>query len=30
MADEDINENEQEQLRKIISFQKVAFGIFLR
>ena len=30
MADEDINENEQEQLRKIISFQKVAFGIFLK
>ena len=28
--EEKINENEQAQLRKIIAFQKVAFGIFLK
>ena len=30
MTDEKTNENEQAQLRKIISFQKVALGIFLK
>ena len=30
MTDEETNENEQAQLRKIIAFQKVAFGIVLK
>ena len=30
MTDDKVNENEQAQLRKIISFQKVALGIFLK
>ena len=30
MTDEKTNENEQAQLRKIIAFQKVVLGIFLK
>ena len=30
MTDEKVNENEQAQLRKIIAFQKVVLGIFLK
>ena len=30
MTDETINENEQAQLRRIVAFQKVVLGIFLK